>query len=137
MLNCHHAKKILPSFRFCISSIPCTHVSGIGAVVKVVDSHLYGWGSIPGKSCSFFIVSRAYHCASCVLISVKNTGCLVGFPWLAVCYWITTLNNTYTHVPYEWSCLQLQLYTQKTAQFSLSINFVFVYTSRSIVYLHN
>ena len=32
-------------------------VSGIGAVVKVVDSHLCGWGSIPSKSCSFFIVS--------------------------------------------------------------------------------
>ena len=29
-------------------------VSGIGAVVKVVDSHLCGWGSIPGESCSFF-----------------------------------------------------------------------------------
>ena len=32
-------------------------VSEIGAVVKVVDSHLCGWGSIPGKSCSFLIVS--------------------------------------------------------------------------------
>ena len=27
--------------------------SGIGAVVKVVDSHPCGWGLIPGKSCSF------------------------------------------------------------------------------------
>ena len=32
------------------------NMSEIGAVVKVVDSHLYGWGSIPGKSCSFLIV---------------------------------------------------------------------------------
>ena len=32
-------------------------MSGIGEVVKVVDSHLCGWGSIPGKSCSFFTVS--------------------------------------------------------------------------------
>ena len=31
-------------------------VSEIGAVVKVVDSHLWAWGSIPGKSCSFLIV---------------------------------------------------------------------------------
>ena len=31
-------------------------VSEIGAVVKVVDSHLCGWGSIPGKSCSVLIV---------------------------------------------------------------------------------
>ena len=45
-------------------------MSGISGVVKVVDSHLYRWGSIPGKSCSF----------------------------LAVCYWITTLNNTHTHL---------------------------------------
>ena len=30
-------------------------VSEIGAVVKVVDSHPCGWGSIPGKSCSFII----------------------------------------------------------------------------------
>ena len=31
------------------------HVGGIGAVVKVVDSHLCEWGSISGKSCSFLI----------------------------------------------------------------------------------
>ena len=34
-------------------------MSGIGTVVKVVDSHLCGWGSIPGKSCSF---SKSYLC---------------------------------------------------------------------------
>ena len=28
-------------------------VSEIGAVVKVIDSHLCGWGLIPGKSCTF------------------------------------------------------------------------------------
>ena len=31
-------------------------VSDIGGVVKVVDSHLCGWSSIPGKSCSFYKV---------------------------------------------------------------------------------
>ena len=31
----------------------CCVVSEIGAVVKVVDSHLCGCGSIPSKSCSF------------------------------------------------------------------------------------
>ena len=31
----------------------------IGAVVKVVDSHPCGRGSIPGESCGFFIVSLA------------------------------------------------------------------------------
>ena len=29
-------------------------VSGIGAVVKVIDSHPYGRGSIPGKGCMQF-----------------------------------------------------------------------------------
>ena len=38
-------------------SVISTAVSEIGAVVKVVDSHLWGWGSIPGKSCKFLIVS--------------------------------------------------------------------------------
>ena len=36
-------------------------VSGIGAVVKVVDSHLCERGSIPDKSCSFFIVTSVLH----------------------------------------------------------------------------
>ena len=31
-------------------------MSEIGAGVKVVDSHLGGWGPIPGKGCSFLIV---------------------------------------------------------------------------------
>ena len=30
---------------------------GIGAVVKVVDSHPCRWGSMPGKTCSFLLVS--------------------------------------------------------------------------------
>ena len=28
---------------------------------------------------------------------LSKSGCLVGFPCLAICCWITTLNNTYTH----------------------------------------
>ena len=32
-------------------------VKGISAVVKVVDSHLCRWGSVPGKNCNFLIVS--------------------------------------------------------------------------------
>ena len=46
----------LPSKKVCICKT-ALYLSGIGAVVKVVDSHLCGWGSIPGKSCSFLIVS--------------------------------------------------------------------------------
>ena len=41
----------------CEEEAVCTlitiQVSGMGAVVKVVDSHPCGWGSILGKSCSF------------------------------------------------------------------------------------
>ena len=33
----------------------------IGAVVKVVDSHLCGLGSIPGKTCGFFKVLCLTH----------------------------------------------------------------------------
>ena len=85
----------------------------IGSVVKVVDSHLCGWGLIPGKSCSFFIVSlsKGFMCSDhklnlitklnqeliTALHMLSKSGCLVGFPCLAICCWITTLNNTYTH----------------------------------------
>ena len=37
--------------------VHCFIWSVIGAVVKVVDSHLCGWDSVSGKSCSFLIVS--------------------------------------------------------------------------------
>ena len=40
-------------------------MSGIDAAAKVTDSHLRGWGSIPGKCCSFIVV-LAYHCILCV-----------------------------------------------------------------------
>ena len=40
-----------------VYSVCLLTVSGIGAVVKVVGSHPCGWGSIPGNSCSFLIVS--------------------------------------------------------------------------------
>ena len=45
-------------------------VSEIGVLAKVTDSHVVECGSIPGKSCSVLILSRAYHCAPRVLISM-------------------------------------------------------------------
>ena len=33
-------------------------VSGIGAVVKIVDSHFCGWGSILNENCSIFFLSK-------------------------------------------------------------------------------
>ena len=47
-------------------------VSRIGAVVKVVDSHLCGWGSIPSKSCSFFIVSLNKGLSLCFMCSDQH-----------------------------------------------------------------
>ena len=47
-------------------------VSGIGAVVKVVDSHPCGWGSIPGKSCNFLIVSLSKGLSQCFMCSDQH-----------------------------------------------------------------
>ena len=49
-----------------------TLVSGIGAVVKVVDSHPCGWGSIPNKTCSFFIVSLSKGLSLCFMCSDQH-----------------------------------------------------------------
>ena len=47
-------------------------VSGIGAVVKIVDSHLCVWGSIPGKSCSFLIVPLSKGLSLCFMCSDQH-----------------------------------------------------------------
>ena len=52
------------------STVTC--VSGIGAVVKVVDSHHCGWGSFPGKSCSFFIVPLSKGLSLCFMCSDQH-----------------------------------------------------------------
>ena len=44
-------------------------MSRIGAVVKVVDSHLCGWSSIPSKSCSFFQVT-------CMGVNMLDSWCV-------------------------------------------------------------
>ena len=47
-------------------------MSEIGAAVKVVDSHPCGWGSIPGKSCSFLIVSSSKVISLCIMCSDQH-----------------------------------------------------------------
>ena len=47
-------------------------MSEIGAVVKVVDSHLCDWGSIPGKSCSFLIISLCKGLSLCFMCSGQH-----------------------------------------------------------------
>ena len=61
------------------------HLSGIGAVVKFVDSHLCGWGSIPGKSCSFLIVSLSKNLSLCFMCSDQHVKCWMssGFPLIS------------------------------------------------------
>ena len=51
-------------------------VSEIDAVVKITDSNFCGWGSIPGKRCRFF-KAKVYRYDLCVLISMKDTSCLI------------------------------------------------------------
>ena len=47
-------------------------VSGIGAVVKVVDSHFCGWGLIPGNNCSFLIVFLSKGLSLCIMCSDQH-----------------------------------------------------------------
>ena len=47
-------------------------MSRIGAVVKVVDSHLCGLGSITGRSCSFLIVSLSKSLSLCFMYSDQH-----------------------------------------------------------------
>ena len=48
-------------------------MNGIGAVVKVVDSHLCGWSSIPGKKAAvFFIVSLRKVLSLCFMCSDQH-----------------------------------------------------------------
>ena len=64
VLSCLHMSQVIVQYSArveyacpTLTAISLHFVSGIGAVVKVVDSHPCGWGSIPSKSCSFLIVS--------------------------------------------------------------------------------
>ena len=65
-----------------VYSVCSLTVSGIGAVVKVVGSHPCGWGSIPGNSCSFLIVSLSKSLALCFMCSDQNVKYWIprGFP---------------------------------------------------------
>ena len=47
-------------------------MSGIGAVVKVVDSYPCRWGSIHGKSCSILIVSSSKGLSLCFMCSDQH-----------------------------------------------------------------
>ena len=70
--NLFHKINSSDNFWCCYSLMTyIVYVSEIGAVVKVTESHLCGWGKTPGKSC------MSDHCTSCVLISMLTSGCLL------------------------------------------------------------
>ena len=80
----------------------CNCVSEIGAVVKVVDSHLWGWSSIPNKSCSFLIVSFSEDLSLCFMGSDQHVKYRMpcGFPStssLLLDYHVKQYIHTYTH----------------------------------------
>ena len=85
------------------------YVSGIDAVVKVVDSHLGGWSSIPSKSCSILTVSLSEGLSLCFMCSDQHLKyrMSLGFPLtdrLLLDYhskqYIHTHTHTHTHVSY-------------------------------------
>ena len=58
----------------CVLEFYTFFTCGIDAVVSVVGSHLCGWGLIPVKRCSFFIVMGLITVLH-VSFSMQNTGC--------------------------------------------------------------
>ena len=70
-------------------------------MVKVVNSNPCGWGSIPGKSCSFFIVSLSKSLSLCFMCSDQHVKYWMprGFPStssLLLDYHV----KQYTHTPH-------------------------------------
>ena len=77
-------------------------VNGIGAVVMVVDSHPCGWGSIPGKSCSFLIASLSKSLSLYFMYSDQHVKYRIprGFPLtssLLLDYHVKQYIQQYTH----------------------------------------
>ena len=81
-------------------------VSGICAVVKVVDSHLCGWDLIPGKSCSFFIVSLSKSLSQYFMCSDQHVKYWMprGFP-LTRCLLLDYRVKQYTHTNFKKMCV--------------------------------
>ena len=63
---------LTPIMNMYVSILLQSHVSEIGAVVKVTDSSLCGWGSIPDKICSFFIAYKQGLITVCFICSDQH-----------------------------------------------------------------
>ena len=111
VISCPASLKIsgVTSTSFCClmviySSLVNHIVSGIGAVVKVVDSHRCGWGSIPGKSCSFLIVFLSKGLSLCFMCSDQHVKYRMPHEFaltssLLLNYHVKTIHtHTYTHI---------------------------------------
>ena len=79
------------------------HVSGIGAVVEVVDSHLWEWGSIHGKNCNFLIVYLSKGLLLCFMCSDQHVKYWMpdGFP-LTSSLLLDYLVKQHTHLSSIW-----------------------------------
>ena len=110
-------------------------VSGIGAVVKAVDSHFCGWVSISGKVCSFLIVSLSKGLSLYFMCSDQHVKYWMprGFHLsssLLLDYHIKTIHthiHTYIHISQSYSKLTLasQKYTSSGIyNFVISKSFV-------------
>ena len=91
-------------------------------MVKVADSHLCGWSSVPGKSRSFLKVSISKSLSLCFMGSDQHVK--YWMPCLAVCYWITTLKKyTGTHAcTHTHSCTHTPHHSRVVHQNSSSPN---------------
>ena len=80
----HYFFLILCSYFVVINDIFYT-VSGIGAAVEVVDSHLCRRGSISAKSCSFLTVSLSKSLSQCFMCSDQHVKYWMrrGFPLIS------------------------------------------------------
>ena len=80
---------------------PLNSVSGISAVVKVVDSHICGRGSIPGNSCSCLIMSLSKGLSLCFMCSDQHAKYRMpyGFPLTSIL--LDYHVKQYTHTPWS------------------------------------
>ena len=116
-----------------------TDVNGIGAVVKVADTHLCGWGSIPNRNCSFVIVSLSKNLSLCFMCSDQHVKYRMprGFPFpTPTCMPTRTRTCTHTqsalairllffylHLAFDWyfGCQQTKLSWVTAYSFLLSM----------------
>ena len=72
-------------------------MSEIGAVVKVVDSHLCGWGSILGKCCYFLSLLEQELITVLHVCSDQHAKKILDASWVSIDYQFA-IGCTQTHI---------------------------------------